>query len=500
VTAPPLLDPGDRLPFEDLLLPIVRGADRSLARDRLGAGHRLDATARGRLGRELLEILSAVSARALYREFQSCRDYGAFAARMLGGELARFLLRHPALERLIDALVDRWVETSAELLTRLEADRSEIERVFGASAPLGPVATLEPGLSDRHGGRAVTGVAFASGLRVVYKPRDLGPEAAFFDLARWVDERAPGPALRYPGILPRRGYGWMEHIPRRPLADGRAPDLYYRAAGKLLCLLHFLGAADCHAGNVIASGEHPVAIDLETILQPTPTAAGHELLHVGILPFWKRGLDGKSYDVGALTGSTGREQGFRVWRGRAINTDAMELEVGYETIPTGSNVLLRDGAPVRAGDHVEDIVAGFVDAWRCLTARRDELVTLDGPLAPFADLRVRVLARPTLVYARAIHESLEPDLLRDPDAREAAIGQRLREGVSTPPAGLSREELERAEREALVRMDVPLFHAPAGPGLRAAIERARGLDEAALDEATGLIRTTLGLTRLAALL
>jgi type 2 lantibiotic biosynthesis protein LanM len=500
LTAPALLDPGDPLPFEDLLLPIVRDASRRLAGDPGAAECPLDATARERLGRELLEILSAVSARTFYREFQAGRDYAAFVARMREGELARFLRRHPVLGRLIEALVDRWVETSAELLTRLEADRSEIERVFGAGAPLGPVAALDPGLSDRHGGRAVAGVTFASGVRVVYKPRDLGPESAFFEFARWVDERAPAPALRYPRIVPRWGYGWMEHVPHRPLADARDAGLYYRAAGKLLCLLHLLGATDCHAGNVIASGEHPVPVDLETLLQPPSTAVGHGLLLVGILPFWKRGLDGKSYDVGALTGSTGREQGFRAWRCRAINTDAMELEVGYETIPTGTNVLLRDGAPVRAGDHVEDVVAGFTDTWRRLASRRDELVTADGPLARFADLRVRVLARPTLVYARAIHESLDPELLRDPAAHEAGIERRLREHEATTPEGVSREELVRAEREALARMDVPLFHAKPRSGYRAAIERTNGLDEAGLEEATGLIRTTLGLTRLAALL
>jgi lantibiotic modifying enzyme len=277
---------------------------------------------------------------------------------------------------------------------------------------------------------------------------------------------------------------------------------YYRRAGKLLCLLHLLGATDCHAGNVIACGERPVPVDLETLLQPRPVPSANDLLLVGILPFWKRGLDGKSYDVGALTGSTGREPSFRVWRCRAINSDAMELDIAYETVPTGTNVVVRDGAPVAAADQVEDVVTGFTETWRFLIARREGLLAADGPLIPFGALSVRTILRPTLVYARYCHEALDPELLVDDGAHATAL-ERIRSealGEGSPVEGIELEGVLQAERDAMARMDVPLFHVPSDTGYRIMLERLEGFDESGLEEAVGIIRATLGLSKLAALL
>ena len=45
--------------------------------------------------------------------------------------------------------------------------------------------------------------------------------------------------------------------------------LFFRRAGAWLALLHVFAATDMHQENMIACGDHPVPIDLETILQPS---------------------------------------------------------------------------------------------------------------------------------------------------------------------------------------------------------------------------------------
>jgi lantibiotic modifying enzyme len=180
----------------------------------------------------------------------------------------------------------------------------------------------------------------------------------------------------------------------------------------------------------------------------------------------------------------------------------MELEIAYRTTPAGTNVVLRDGAPVAAGDHVQDVVTGFTETWRFLIACREELLTADGPLTPFGALSVRTILRPTLVYARFCHEALDPELLVEDGARAAALERVGSEalGEGPPVEGIELEEVLQAEREAMARMDVPLFHAPSGTGYRFAVERLKALDEHGLEEAVGLIRTTLGLAKLGTLL
>ena len=44
---------------------------------------------------------------------------------------------------------------------------------------------------------------------------------------------------------------------------------FFKRAGAWLALFHCFGGTDFHQENIIAAGEHPVPIDLETVLQPT---------------------------------------------------------------------------------------------------------------------------------------------------------------------------------------------------------------------------------------
>jgi lantibiotic modifying enzyme len=180
----------------------------------------------------------------------------------------------------------------------------------------------------------------------------------------------------------------------------------------------------------------------------------------------------------------------------------MELDIAYETVPTGTNVVVRDGAPVAAADHVEDVVTGFTETWRFLIARREELLAADGPLTPFGALSVRTILRPTLVYARYCHEALDPELLVEDGAHAAALERVRSEALAedSPVEGIELEGVLQTEREAMARMDVPLFHAPSESGYRLAVEWLTGVDESGLEEAVGLIRATLGLSKLAALL
>ena len=63
-------------------------------------------------------------------------------------------------------------------------------------------------------------LSFASGDVVVYKPRDLAPEAAFATVARWLADRAAPAGPRPLAVVERDGYGWMEFARANPAAPG----------------------------------------------------------------------------------------------------------------------------------------------------------------------------------------------------------------------------------------------------------------------------------------
>jgi lantibiotic modifying enzyme len=56
----------------------------------------------------------------------------------------------------------------------------------------------------------------------------------------------------------------VEVVEYLPCQNQEEIKRYYQRAGQLLCLLYVLGANDCHNENLIACGEYPVLVDLET--------------------------------------------------------------------------------------------------------------------------------------------------------------------------------------------------------------------------------------------
>lgn len=313
-----------------------------------------------------------------------------------------------------------------DLLRQLEADRDAITAGLNGGTPVGRVVRVETGLSDPHdGGRSVAMVEFAAGFRVVYKPRPVGLEAAFYDLVMWWNRHADGLTLRAARTIDRGDHGWMECIAAEPCADGDAAGRYYERAGALICLATLLDATDLHCGNVIAHGEYPVPVDLETLLHPRWPGEERSLLDTGLVPAWIRGPDGTLYDV----------SGF--------GAIAIQQFAG-EPVPLRQNVLRVRGEIASPAPFAERIVAGFRQAGEVLRSARAELLAAGGPLQAFRGRQVRVILRHTLTYREA---------LRAPDCLAA---DSLLRPVQDPAL---LDAITAAERRALRAGDIPRFTA-----------------------------------------
>lgn len=373
---------------------------------------------------------------------------------------------YPVLARQLMTALDNWVHTSAVLLERLHRDWAAVTVAFAGGTSPGPVTAIDTGLGDRHrGGASVARITFASGLRVMYKPRSLAVDEHFQQLLDWLNPRLSLP-LRRLVCLDRRGYGWMEHVVARPCADNASLGRFYQRAGALLALLYVLDGTDCHAENLIAVGEDPVMVDLESLLQPRFTdafddvpesermarhlAAG-SVLRSGLLParFWDGPADG-GVDLSAL-GRAPRQMSPRAVAVLAgAGTDAMRLEYEQTPLdPTDNWPVLAD-APLLPQDYLDDLDRGFVEVYRLFASRRAELA---GLLRQFAGDEVRLLRRDTAEYSSLLASSFHPDLLRDGLARERHFDRlwNLAARDSTAQAFLA------PERADLWANDIPVF-------------------------------------------
>lgn len=490
---------GAPLPFDEIFAPFVAFASSRLGEARVV----LAEPARWALERQLLRALTHQAARALFLELSIVRAaspfariiaeaseapardiYERFVGEMLDGGLYAFFEEYAVLARKIGVIMESWVDASAELLTRLARDRAALAEAFGV--PVGDeVTSLEVGLSDPHAGRrTVAVVGFASGAKVVYKPKNVGAERAFYDVVAFVSARAGVPPLRTLRVVERDGYGWCELVQHAPCADAAGAERYFERAGALLAIVYVLEGVDCHRGNVIASGEDPILIDCEGLMQPRQRVddmadevlaryiaqkqLSHSVLRSGMLPtFQLRGEKSrrKVYDISALGGFHDDDEEVTRLEWSHPNTDAMDLGVRTVRIPVDGNGPTLDGRALGLREYLAPVTRGFRAAYAALAEARETLVAEGGLIDRLAREPMRFIFRDTQIYAQMADRLLEPEFLRD--GVDRAIELDLLSRPHLPPASMLEQQIEApawwavfgAELRSMQDEDVPYFGA-----------------------------------------
>ncbi|WP_330437950.1 type 2 lanthipeptide synthetase LanM family protein [Micromonospora sp. NBC_00821] len=386
----------------------------------------------------------------------------------------RLLREYPVLARDLVRVVDNWEASRLEFAERVVADHAELSDRCGGPDSLGDLAEVSFGAGDNHrGGRSVAVVRFATGARVMYKPRRLQVDCHFQHLLAWLNERGAHPALRTFWVVDREVYGWTEFVESGPCADRDALGRFHRRQGALLALLQALGATDFHQENVIASGEHPMLIDLEAMLhnwqweRPIGDQAGYlqsvgvglmsrSVVTVGLLPapvLWTEGNQVNQFDMSGMSGAGGQltARPVTVWDG--FGTDEMRLDRRRVPLPGSGNLPTLGEQRLDVTEFAPEIGDGYRTLYRILLRHRDELLGPSGPLAAFAHDEVRVVLRATESYVRLLAEAQHPDLLRDALDRDRYF-ENLWAGHEDRE---DRDLLIAAELAQMYAGDVPIF-------------------------------------------
>ncbi|MEZ4294103.1 MAG: type 2 lanthipeptide synthetase LanM family protein [Polyangiaceae bacterium] len=343
------------------------------------------------------------------------------------GALWGLFEEYPVLCRLMGERAIQTVEVQSEMMRRLAAGWPRLRAAFDLPADPGPLVAA--GVSgDRHdGGRAVAMLRWESGCELVYKPKPLDIDVHFQEMVAWVNERGAEPALPILPVLSCGDHGFTGVV--RPASCETAAEVerFFLRQGQMLGLFYGLLATDFHCENVIASGELPYPIDLESLFHgeigalDTTQSDGaleseivYSVLRVGLLP--ERANEGAGVlgvDLSGLGGEEGQLSAMPQPFWENAGTDAMAL--GRKPLPViGSENLPRlGGETVKAFLHTDQLVQGLNRMYRLLVEHRGELVGPGGALSRFGSDVVRIIARPTRVYASLLGESTHPDLLRD---------------------------------------------------------------------------------------
>jgi type 2 lantibiotic biosynthesis protein LanM len=501
------LDPQISLRFEEVLLPFIEAARNKLMVQVASHYELLSDAAHANLERSLLKWLVRLCVLSMELEFsifyasrqstlvsrlqkatdiRSQQNYQNFINYMLNGGLLTFFQEYSVLARLVATAVDLWVDATGEFISRLALDLSEIQSTFQSGSELGKVTAIQPDLSDRHhGGRSVMVLTFASGLKLVYKPKDLSTEKAYVKLLAWLNQHNISLSFKLFKIINRSNYGWAEFIETVSCENQEESKRYYQRCGMLLCLVYTLNSTDLHHENLVACGEHPVLIDLETIMHPRvqeieesqqdnhkeeKSSGNHRLwdsvLRTALLPMWQFSPRGEAYDSSGLGGvnlknkenqqqkSNESDQNLMVVREKLFSKNNLESEIPSSK----SNLLFSDENTSALEEYHPEIIDGFQQMYRFLMEHRQTLLAPNSPLTVFSDQFVRFVFRNTSTYTTILQHSLNPKFLKD------GLEWSIQLDILSRPMLFSETKpscwpLLQVEKQALEQMDIPLFTA-----------------------------------------
>ncbi len=430
---------------------------RPVAEDALGgvkaAGPVRSAFAR-HLERRLAEVLSQaiylrfvahrMSARAFHGTSGGC--YASFTRSVAEEGLDSVLGGWPLATEAVTILTGQARRFCEDFTMHLAEDRDAIGTLLGHPSDL-TVRELTTGLSDPHrGGRSVVRATFADGRQLYYKPRSLAVDTVWATGLESVNPSLPLP-LRAPLVADCGDRGWAEAIPVQRAMTRREADAFYWRYGALLGVAWLLDAVDIHRENVVISGEHPVLVDVETLLHPLESGAEHSLARTGMIP-----AEDAAGDMSCL-GATASREGPRLPHWRDPGTDDLERYWKAARIPEASHLPLVHGVlvgPAHAASAIArglDTIAGFALAHRGQFAMWREELNLTAR---------RRVHRATEAYFEVLAGLAQPTFLQSDDLRNAAIAG----WQEFDPLDI---EVCREERDQLLVWDVPAFASPTAP-------------------------------------
>lgn len=492
--------PDDPIAFEEILIPFIVVARKKLAAHIGSAYKLLSDVAHSAIERNLLKKLSDVCTPSLELEFSifiatkkpkialvleettnksSRKIYTDFVYLLLESKILEFFQEYPVLARLTGMVTHFWIDSNKDFILRLQADLPLISQIFvhkDRDNESEYIVDINPEISDcHHDGRSVASITFASGLKLIYKPKELGVEQAYFDLLDWLNTRGVSPQFKILKILSRPEYGWVEFVESLLPQDDLDAKRYYQRSGILLCLAYVLGAVDLHDENIITYGEHPVLIDTETLMHPvvrgddnsdnslseTRYLVEQELwqsvVNTGLLPRWQFNSVNEGYDATGLGGAIQQTKDYKFLKWKNINTDFMARRVENHK----TNIQKEDSSPnnfkFSLDTYSENIVEGFQLMYRFLMDNLHDILAPNGPLISLSCQPLRFIFRATKSYASVLNEVRKPQYMRDGAARSIYLDilSRAVIGRASKPAYWP---LLRLEIQALEQMDIPIFY------------------------------------------
>lgn len=422
----------------------------------------------------LKERLQQICVRTLIMEMHDQKDrghlkgntpedeYQYFCEQIAGKReyVSQIFSKYSVLRCCINEKISDTVNFYIEMLKQFKDEKKELEKLFQENGQLGRIVEIKGDFSDSHnGGKQVLELSFESGGKILYKPRAMENEKYYAFLLEWIAEKTGIRQLSYP-ILSYPDHSWCTVVPNRTCETKQQLQEYYRRIGSQLFLAYVLGTKDLHYENIIACGEYPVLVDLETLVNIQYNAErktvdeemryqlSRSVLFTGLLPFYSWNHTGEGVDSSGIHGGEPYKCPFRIAAVADGGTSDMRIEYRHPWTHKARNRALLDGEYISPHIFADEVIDGFTKAYRAVLDNKKEFLKLTGTMRTS---KSRYLVADTQRYSMMLSGSYHPGLLEDEENRNAFL-KKLSDGRR-----ISRHEIIEREIEALKRGDIPYF-------------------------------------------
>ncbi|QMT22179.1 type 2 lantipeptide synthetase LanM [Bacillus velezensis] len=391
------------------------------------------------------------------------KNYDIFSERLKNSAFVEEILNnYPVLQGLISRSTSDFIRFTISIIKHWVNDYKKIQQKFNLS--FGKMRKINMNAGDVHnGGKSVVIIEFENN-KLVYKPRSLEIDVFYEKVIDYVNQYYQT-NLKTPLSLDQGEYGWQEYVQSEPCDNIEQVRNYYYQFGMHLGFIYAFQGSDFHFENIIACRDKPVLVDLETLFQSSlffseenkenvnlmaSAQVNKTILKSALFNYMSFPEDNGLTNIGGLI-NTENQKGEKE-EVLHIKTDKISMRKKQYLFKRGRNLPVYKNKVAECFEFEREFIEGFKRIYFIL---KEDLyirnLIRDLNYAP-----IRIIVRPTYVYASFLETLLHPMYLKD-------YGERIRVLSFIKDAYTKYEVFDSIspfEIKDMMIGDIPYFNAP----------------------------------------
>jgi len=322
--------------------------------------------------------------------------------------------KYPPLKSMWQTEAQALFDSAKNMLERVSVDVQKVSGTFFDNIAIRTILEIKP-MGDPHKGlqqasRVTVSLDDGSETTYYYKPRDLSIDEGYFQLINWWNDNCDI-KHKAPQVIQKKDYGYVSAIAHLPCNSADDVRKFFTRYGSLIGFTYVFCTTDLHMENIIASGECPVIVDIETLFscefsKRSDLPIKYHLYHSLLLP--SQVTEGE-VEISPLGAIGGKETTVEVSRNPNKRVLDLKMEKQKYITQESQNVLKLNDTYINFEEYADEIIKGFKETIEFIRVNKKDFETR--VLELMGGVTVRILSRSTKEYAKTLYNMYHPQSL-----------------------------------------------------------------------------------------